>query len=205
MSTAVVSLGCGVTPLLMALTSTPAPGAKNVPMPRPIHTAIWPVTTNSSMARPPTAPSLRKSPIAATPATRLKKMSGTTSILIDLIKKSPIHLMLSASGPQTQPVSTPRMSAVTTRCHSGISNHVRSKSELPQKHRHCEEPQADATQATGLPAIHSARSVDCPATLAMTGGQVKRSVQPMPPCGKSWQAYRGQPRLQLRRSCAWWR
>ena len=62
-------------------------------------------------------------------ATRLKKINGTTSILIALMKKSPIHLMLSASGPQAQPVRTPRMSAVITRCHSGISNQVFSKSQ----------------------------------------------------------------------------
>ena len=110
----------------------PGGGWTSVPRPSPSQTAIWPVTTNKSIARPPTAPSLRKSPIAATPETRLKKISGTTSILIDLMKKSPIHLMLSASGPQAQPVSTPRMSAVITRCHSGISNQVLSNFPTPR-------------------------------------------------------------------------
>ena len=132
MSTAVVSLGTGVSPIWIALVSTPAPGWISVPRPRPSQTAICPVTTNSSSARPPTAPSLRRSPIAATPDTRLKKISGTTSILIALMKKSPIHLMLSASGPQAQPVSTPRMSAVITRCHSGISNQVLSNFPTPR-------------------------------------------------------------------------
>ena len=59
-------------------------------------------------------------------------MSGTTSILIDLMKKSPIHLIDSASGPHAQPVSTPRMSAVITRCHSGISNQVLNMRSLPR-------------------------------------------------------------------------
>ena len=70
--------------------SSPAPGCKNVPMARPSQTAICPVTTNSKSARQPTLPSLRRSPILATPATKLKKIRGTTNILIKAIKISPI-------------------------------------------------------------------------------------------------------------------
>ena len=159
MSTAVVSLGSGVSPFWITLVSSPAPGWTSVPRPSPIHTAIWPVTTNSSIALPPTAPSLRKSPIAATPETRLKKISGTTSILIALMKKSPIHLMLSASGPQAQPVRTPRMSAVITRCHSGISNQVFSKSQplvvRSSSSNHCTQRVSRGNSCRNCRGLHS--------------------------------------------------
>ena len=100
------------------------PGVKKLPMARPSHTAICPVTTNSNSARQPTLPSFLKSPILATPATRLKKISGTTSILMKAMKISPMILMLSAPGPQTKPTITPRTSAAMTRCHSGMANQV---------------------------------------------------------------------------------
>ncbi len=61
--------------------------------------------------------------MAATPDTSEKKISGTTSILIDLMKKSPIHLIVSDSGPHAKPVMIPRIRAATTRCHNGIRNH----------------------------------------------------------------------------------
>jgi len=122
MSTKVVSLGAGVSPFSIALVSTPLPGWKNVPSARPSQAAICPVMTNNIIARPPTLPSFLRSPNAATPATSEKKISGTTSILIDLMKKSPIHLIASASGPHISPVITPRISAAITLCQSGILN-----------------------------------------------------------------------------------
>ena len=116
--------GSGTGPMSILLVSTPMPGWISVPSPSPSQTAIWPVTTKMSIARPPTAPSLRRSPIAATPDTSEKKISGTTSILIEAMNTSPMILMLSASGPQSRPVTIPRMSAAMTRCQSGIRNHV---------------------------------------------------------------------------------
>ena len=126
MSTAVVLFGAGVGPSSIALASIPCPGLKKVPSASPSQTAICPVTTKSSMARPPTAPSLRKSPMAATPETSEKKMSGTTSIFTALMKKSPIHLIDSASGPHSRPVIVPSTSAAITRCQSGMANQNRS-------------------------------------------------------------------------------
>src|SRR5690606_40146913 len=82
--------------------------------------------------RPPTRPSFRRSPIATMPDTREKKIRGTTSILIDLIKKSPIHLIDSASGPQRNPVIIPNISAPITRCQSGILNQKDSILRIPQ-------------------------------------------------------------------------
>ena len=122
MSRQVVGLGSGTGPMSIALVSTPAPGASTVPRNRPSHTAIWPDTTNSKSARHPTLPSLRISPMLATPATRLKKISGTTSIFMKATKMSPMILMLSASGPHNRPTMMPRISAPITRCQSGIAN-----------------------------------------------------------------------------------
>ena len=117
-----MGLGSGMEPMSIADVSTPSPGLINVPRPRPNHTAIWPLTTNRSIARQPTLPSFFRSPMLATPATRLKKISGTTSILMKAMKTSPIILMLSASGPHSRPTITPKISAAITRCHSGIAN-----------------------------------------------------------------------------------
>src|SRR3990167_4926775 len=111
-----------------------------IPRNSPSHTAIWPVTTNSASARQPTLPSLRRSPILATPATRLKKISGTTSILMKATNTSPMNLMLSAPGPHSHPVATPSTSAAITRCHSGIRNQV--VSIMPLSFRHGEPSEA---------------------------------------------------------------
>src|SRR5690606_21412662 len=116
----------------MAEVSTPAPGWIIAARAMPNHTAICPVTTNIKIVRPPTRPSFRRSPIATMPDTREKNIRGTTSILIDLIKKSPIHLIDSASGPQRNPVIIPNISAPITRCQSGILNQKDSILRIPQ-------------------------------------------------------------------------
>ncbi len=131
MSLKVVSLGGGVTPMSIAEVSTPAPGWTRVPRPSPSQTAICPVTTNSSIARQPTLPSFLRSPMLATPATRLKKISGTTSILMKAMKISPMILMLAASGPHSRPRMTPSTSAAITRCHKGIRNQVFMLGQAP--------------------------------------------------------------------------
>src|SRR5690606_27663019 len=116
----------------MAVVSPPAPGFIIEARAMPVHTAIWPVTTNNNIVRPPTLPRFLRSPIAAMPDTREKKISGTTSILLALMKKSPIHLIDSASGPQMKPVIIPNISAPITRCQSGILNQKDSILRIPQ-------------------------------------------------------------------------
>ena len=114
--------GSGTAPISIPLVSRPMPGAKKVPSPRPSQTAIWPVTTNRRIARQPTLPSLPRSPIAVTPDTRLRKISGTISILMKSMKTSPTILMLSASSPQKYPTIAPSISASSTRAHNGVAN-----------------------------------------------------------------------------------
>jgi hypothetical protein len=45
--------------------------------------------------------------------------------------KTPIHLIDSASGPQTKPAAIPNISAPMTRCHSGILNQKDSILNIP--------------------------------------------------------------------------
>ena len=138
-----VTVASGISPFIIVSVLRPMPGLNHVPNARPNQTEIWPVTTNSNIALPPTLPSFRKSPIAATPETRLKNISGTTNILIDAMKKSPIHFILSASGPHNKPVITPRINAAITRCQSGIRNQKASIIHIPQL-LICGEPTAEA-------------------------------------------------------------
>ena len=74
----------------------------------------------------PREPSFLGSPMEMTPDTRVKKISGTTTMLIKRTNRSPIHLMDTAPAPQTLPTSTPSTRANKIRFHRAISNQARN-------------------------------------------------------------------------------
>ena len=101
---------------------SPSPGWASVASPMPSDTEISAVPMKRRSARPPTLPRRPMSPTAVIPETSEKKMSGTTSILIARMKRSPIQRIAFACSPSARPARMPRTRAARTRFQSGVVN-----------------------------------------------------------------------------------
>ena len=108
------------------LRSMPTPGRRISASTMPITMAQKVVPRYSAIAFPPIEPRRFGSFIAVTPDTSVTNTSGTISILIMRMNRSPIHLICWLASPMKNPAIAPSTNAARMRFHSTMPNHRRA-------------------------------------------------------------------------------